>query len=389
MAAAACASGPEPAPTAHRTPAPSPTDTLIASLPRADLTPAGEVQRTIDAVIDGHFARAASRRTWLMTDKPLYQPGETLWFRAELRQTATLVAGPQVGVTALLISPRGATAAEKRVLAKDGFAANDFIIPPEAEGGEYTLKVVVDDGTVGERKIIVNTYEAPRLQKNLELLRKAYGPGDPVTASLQVKRSTGEPFAARAVTAVATVDDVEIARLPVTLDHEGKGIIRFDLPASIERGDGLLTVLAPDGGVTESVQKRIPILLKSLDLALFPEGGDLIEGLPGRVYLEAKNSMGKPADVEGRVVDDRGAEVATFKSVHDGMARFDVTPAAGRAYRVEITRPTGIAKTFEVPAAKRTGCVLRSVDPFDELRAGGSDDLEIAAWCSQAQTLVV
>jgi hypothetical protein len=141
-------------------------------------------------------------------------------------------------------------------------------------------------------------------------------------------------------------------------------------------------VLTPDGGITESVQKRIPILLKSLDVAMFPEGGDLIEGLPGRVYLSAKNSLGKPADVEGRVVDDRGAEIASFKSLHDGMARFDVTPAAGRAYRVEITRPAGIARTFEIPAAKRSGCVLRTLD-------GSEGELELAAWCSEAQTLIV
>jgi len=107
LAAAACASGPDPAPTTSHTQPPTPTDTLIADLPRADLSPASDVQRKIDSAIDGHFARAATRRGWVMTDKPLYQPGETVWFRAELRQSATLVAGPQVGVTAQLVSPRG------------------------------------------------------------------------------------------------------------------------------------------------------------------------------------------------------------------------------------------------------------------------------------------
>src|SRR5262249_37550406 len=151
---------------------------------------------------------------------------------------------------------------------------------------------------------------------------------------VQVKRATGEPFAGQTLTGVVTVDDVEVGRVPVTTDAEGKALVRFTLPASIARGDGLLTVLATDGGLTESVQKRIPILLKNVKVDLSPEGGDLVEGLPGRVYLAAANSMGKPADVAGRVVDDRGEKIAEFTSLHDGMARFEITPQAGRSYRV-------------------------------------------------------
>jgi hypothetical protein len=385
--AAACASGPEPGPTptlqaAHR---PSATDHLVASLPPAKLLPATDHQRKIDDLIDAHFGRAASTRGYVMTDKPLYQPGETVWFRTDVIAASTLTAAGARGTTVQLVSPRGAVAAEKRVLAQGGVAANDLELPPELDGGEYTLRVSVDGGGAVERKIIVNTYEAPRLKKELELLRKAYGAGDAVVASLKIARATGEPFAGKSVTAVATVDDAEVARLPVALDAAGNGTVRFTLPAAIARGDGLLTVLVPDGGVTESIQKRIPILLKTVDVALYPEGGDLVEGLPGRVYLAATNSLGKPADVEGRVVDDRGDAVASFTSLHDGMARFDLTPAAGRAYRVEITRPAGIARTFELPSAKQAGCVRRAVDDVDGQRAA----VDVAAWCTEAQTLTV
>src|SRR5688500_11981723 len=81
-----CASGPEPGPAAgpthgHR---PTPVDSLVASLPPAKLLPATDTQRKIDAAVDGFFQRAATRRGYIMTDKPLYQPGETVWFRAEL-----------------------------------------------------------------------------------------------------------------------------------------------------------------------------------------------------------------------------------------------------------------------------------------------------------------
>src|SRR5262249_60837764 len=108
--------------------------------PRAPPPPAGAVQGKIGAAVESPFARTATRRGYIMPDKPLYQPGETIWFRADLRQTTTLAAATNVGVTVQLVTPRGAIALQKRVMAQGGVAANDFEIPAEAEGGEFILR---------------------------------------------------------------------------------------------------------------------------------------------------------------------------------------------------------------------------------------------------------
>src|SRR5262249_30202683 len=230
---------------------------------------------------------------------PLYQPGETVWFRVDLRNTATFTAMAPTGVTVELVTPRGATAVRKRVLVQNGFGANDFMIPAEAEGGGFEIRVTGHEGAAGKRKIVVSTYEAPRLKKEMEFVRKAYGPGDSVVAAVTVKRQTGEPLASQRLTGVVTIDDAEWKRVSVTTDAEGKATVKFDLPTEMGRGDGLLTLLADDGGVTESMQKRIPIVLKEISVALYPEGGELVAGLPGRVYFRAQNALGKPADIEG------------------------------------------------------------------------------------------
>jgi hypothetical protein len=361
-------------------PDPNPSiDKEIRSLPPTPLAGAA----TLDKAISAYLSTLSSQRTYIQTDKPLYQPGETVWFRADLRAARTLAGGLPVGVTMQLVSPRGAVVATKRTLAQNGVARNDFALGADVEGGEYTIKLMADGGATDARKIIVNTYEAPRLMKTLELLRKAYGEGDQVAAALEIKRTTGEPFADRPVTAVVTIDDVETARLAVKTDGGGKAIVRFPLPAKLARGDGLLTVLVEDGGVTESIQKRIPIVMKTLQLAVFPEGGELVDGVPGRVYFMAKTMIGKPADLEGKVIDDRGQVVADFASIHDGMGRFELTPAADRRYHVEITRPAGIVTRVDVPAARADGCVLRSVDQR------GADVLRVAAICKTQRRLQI
>lgn len=352
----------------------------------AGMTPARRVDSdklgTMSERIRDYFQRNPTQRSYVMTDKPLYQPGETIWLRADLRATGSLVAKADMGVNLMLMSPRGAIVAQKRVLAKQGVAQNDFALSPDIEGGEYTITLTADDGTHTTKKIIVNTYEAPRLKKSVELLRKAYGEGDQVSAAIEIKRATGEAFADKALTGIVTVDDIEVARVAIKTDAAGNATAKFQLPAKIARGDGLLTILADDGGVTESIQKRIPIVMKTMQLSLFPEGGDLVEGIPGRVYFMAKNTLGKPADIEGKVVDDRGQVVTTFASIHDGLGRFELAPDADRTYHVEITKPAGIAQKFEVPAAKSGGCVVRSVDDT-------ANKLRVAALCSTSRTVLV
>ncbi|HTM21495.1 MAG TPA: MG2 domain-containing protein [Kofleriaceae bacterium] len=357
---------------------------LLAAQEPAPPLPPGAASVRLDKAIDAFHQHNPSRRGYLAVDKPLYQPGESIWFRAFAVRGFGAEPGDAGGVTVQLVDPRGSVVQEKLVQADGGAASNDFILAPDAVGGEYVLKARAGTGVEVERRVIVSSYQPPRIKKKLEFLRKAYGPGDPVAAAVALHRGTGEPLAAQGVTAQVLLDGAEYKRLPLTTDPGGNLVVRFDLPAHMSRGDGLLTILVSDGGVTESIQKRIPILLDRMQLALYPEGGDLVTGLPGRVYLSARNSMDKPADVEGRVIDDRGDVVAVFRTVHDGLGRFEVVPQPGRSYRAEITRPTGIVGSYPLPAAHADGCSLQAIDDPGSARA----DVRVAVWCSQPRAVV-
>src|SRR4051812_5009794 len=85
----------------------------------AKLAPAKAVKNAkLDATsgsIESYFQRTQTQRAYVMTDKPLYQPGETIWFRADLRATSSLVQKTAWGINAMLMSPRGAMVAQKRI----------------------------------------------------------------------------------------------------------------------------------------------------------------------------------------------------------------------------------------------------------------------------------
>ena len=63
-------------------------------------------------------------------------------------------------------------------------------------GGEYTLIVREANQRFPEqrRKFLVNKYEKPKLNKELDFSRKSYGPGDEVVARCKAKYLDGRPL---------------------------------------------------------------------------------------------------------------------------------------------------------------------------------------------------
>lgn len=341
---------------------------------------------SLSKAVEEQLSAAPGKAIYLMTDKPLYHPGETVWFRAWEVSVKSLGGVPgEHGITFQLLDARGSKVLEKRVLTRAGLATNDFEIPASIAGGSFTLRALSDGGATQDRSITVSAYEAPRIKKTVDFLKTSYGPGDEVTAKVSIEAPTGGPLLGAKAVAIITVDGVEVARNNVYPDEKGRAWVRFVLPSRIAKGEGLLTIQVDGGGFIESIQRRIPIALEDVQVSLFPEGGDLVTGLPARVYLAAKDPRNEPVEVEGQVFDDKGTLVSDFKSLYNGMARFSFTPQKDRSYSVKLTKPRGASagKTFALPAAKATGCTLRAVDDFTS-----SDELKIKVQCTDKQDVL-
>jgi uncharacterized protein YfaS (alpha-2-macroglobulin family) len=240
-----------------------------------------------------------------------------------------------------------------------GFSWN---IPASQAGGEYTVRVSnpFTGDAPAERKFDIRAYRAPRLKSQIVFVRDGYGPGDTVAANLHVDRAEGGIPAGARVSVTARVDGAETWKGETTIDASGNASTSFKLPSAIARGEGTLAMVIQDGGTVETASKTIPILLQTLDLGIYPEGGDLVAGLQNRIYVEGKTPAQKPADMAGVVVNSAGKEVASFRTEHEGRGRFSFTPVKGEAYSLRVTEPAGIKTIFRLPAVKESGVVITS-----------------------------
>ena len=226
-------------------------------------------------------------------------------------------------------------------------------------------------------KFLVNNYPKPQLNKKLDYSRSTYGPGDEVSARCTAFRANGDPVRSQPVEATVLIDnkkygaDGKEATQPLHFQTDDKRtvIVHFKLPATIERGQASLGVTFL-GNPVETIARPLPIVLKKLNVEFYPEGGDLIAGLPNRVYFQVRTTLGKPADLKGRLFEDGNALPVAVATLHDdkepgvnqGEGKFEFTPKAGKKYELQIDSPIGITKRVALPDVKPDGVTLSVPD---------------------------
>ncbi len=360
--------------------------------------------------IDNHFIRGLrdkmnaynqhlpEDRIYLQLDKPLYEPGDDIWLSGYIRNAQTLKPSQQSEIVYVeLISPKGTVEQKLNLIAKNGKVAGDFSLNSEIPGGLYKIKAYTNwmkndgENTAFEKEIQVQDVVLPNLKMKLDFDRKAFGAGDKVTASLELNTNENKPLANARLKYVVNINGVKTTEQTEMTDNEGKHTISFNLPRELKTNDGLLNVMIDYNGNTESISRSIPIVLNKISLSLYPEGGDLVNGLENNVAFKALNEFGKPADVEGIVLTQKGSRVCAFSSYHQGMGAFKINPQPGERYKVKITKPEGIKEEYTVPEALDRGYIL-SVDNTQADRLGisvGSTETEEMSLVAQVRGKLV
>lgn len=308
--------------------------------------------------------------TSISCDKPIYKAGETLYIRGVLLDGAEhkpMAEDKSTDVTVQIRGPKGEIVSSGHTYVTDSVWTHSWAVPPGQAGGEYSiLATYPNEGyTPAKRKFDVRAYRAPRLNSQIQFQRDGYGPGEKVTATLEVKRAEGDIPAGAKVTVNARVDGVEIKADDGTVDATGHCTVNFELPQDIARGEGTLALIVQDGGVIETASKTIPILLQTVDLQMYPEGGDLVAGCKNRVYVQAFQPNGQPADLVAHITTkntdaDGETIIAQFRTEHEGRGRFEFTPEAKKQYFLHIVKPEKIKTVYTLPEVKADGAVIRA-----------------------------
>lgn len=314
-------------------------------------------------------------KVYIQMDRPFYKPGETLWFTAYVRNGASMKPSRMSDIVHVeLLDPKGAVAQSHQLIVRDGKAEGDFQLTTESPGGMYKVKAYTEwmnneeDPAIFQKDIQVQAVVTPRVKMKLDFVREGYAGGAIVEADVTFESLTNQALANREVKYILQVEGETVKEGNARTDTEGKVRVAAQLPDELNSPDALLIVLMNHQGLMESISRSVPVVLNQIDISFFPEGGDLVEGLPGTVAFKATNAYGEAADIAGVVLNEAGTVISRLKSFHRGMGAFDFQPVAGETYKVALAEPFVTEAIYTIPAAMPRGYTL-SVDEIEKNEA--------------------
>ncbi|HTB97087.1 MAG TPA: MG2 domain-containing protein [Terracidiphilus sp.] len=321
----------------------------------------------------------------LTTEKPIYQPSQTIHVRALVLDRDSHHADGGRDLKFELEDSRGNKVFRKAAVTdKFGIASAEFTLADEVNLGAYHLRASMGDAesTPNSAEVTVNVqrYVLPKFKVGIEFTAKDgqqkrdYRPGDHITGTVHANYFFGKPVDHADISLKATAMDVEISQ---AASVEGKtdadGAFHFDLKLpdyfagqTLNQGSAraLLEATVKDSAAhSETRGEPITISESPLLITAVPEGGTLIPGIENEVFILTSYPDGSPAQTAitvhspSRPRDKRGAshdeQLSTDAS---GIAILRITPTAGLdSLHVKADDRKGNRADANVPLQMRAG----------------------------------
>jgi len=285
-------------------------------------------------------------RLLLTSDKPLYQPGQTIHMRALALSTFDLSPARGATVNFLVEDPKGNKVYRESVTASDfGVTAADFTLADLVNQGNYKLSVSIGD-TRSEKTVEVRPYVLPKFGVNVSTDRSFYLPGQRVEGVVQADYFFGKPVAEGQVQVVGSVWDVErtvVVDVSGQADENGTFEFGFDLPeyfagSGLESGQtqfALEVTVVDQTDHAEQTSQVLPIAAQPLVIEAVAESGVLKPWVENIIYVLTSYPDGRPAPATLQISVD-GGEPTELTSGEFGLTEFTFVPQPGGYHVLDV-----------------------------------------------------
>ncbi len=282
-------------------------------------------------------------RVHVLTDRPLYEPGNTVKFRAIALKASDLTPLEERPGTWRVTDPNGELLLEERAPSGQwGVVSGSFPIDRSSASGTWTVSWQ-SGNTNEQRTFTVKPFTLPRFRVEASTAKPFYRRGERPVLKGSVTYSSGAPVANAKLELDWNVSGewppptswVEGNALPKTATTNASGAFTVDLPQVPEDLQGKATLSVAIGAVDaagDRVEGSASVLLSQDMIAVSGvtelEGG-LVEGFNNRVFLRATTADGRL--LEGVTLNVKRLWEPTDKGTdsvvdEDGVASLQVDP---------------------------------------------------------------
>jgi len=346
-----------------------------------------EVNGTVDVVED--------TKIFLSTDKPLYQPGQTMHVRALVLSRPDMVpAGRQDALVEIFDSKGNKVFKKVSRTNRFGVVSARFTLANQVNRGAYNIMMTVGDNQT-DKAVTVDRYVLPKFKVNVQLDRDFYLPSQKVEGTVQAAYFFGKPVADANVK--ITVFDYQAQWVPDrviegTANEEGILHFSYKLPSRligqpVEGGNALMLVeieVEDGGGQQQKEARQLVVARTPLEINVFPESGAVVAGVENDFFVTLTDPAGHPAAGSCKLsFNESGKKRKTIRVKVDrsGLTRVSYTPAAHTGAldlqaRAESDTGGRVDKSFRFDAARTDARVLVRTDK-SLLKVGDSLVLDV------------
>ncbi|MGA3071595.1 MAG: MG2 domain-containing protein, partial [Terracidiphilus sp.] len=325
----------------------------------------------------------------LTTEKPIYQPAQTIHARALALDRAAGRAAGNRKLTFELEDSRGNKVFRKATETdKFGIASAEFALADEVNLGAYHLRALMGETqaptNTAEITLQVERYVLPKFKVAIEFTqknnkpRRDYRPGDHVTGTVRANYFFGKPVDHAEIAIKASSMDVAVFEAASSTGKtDNDGAFHFDLklptyfagrPLSQGAARALVEATVTDSAAhAETRGEPITISESPLLITAVPEGGALIPNIENEVFILASYPDGSPASASLTVhppdrldripyVGEKPEQDRQLTTDAAGVAVLRMNPGSGiESLRIEADDHHGNRASSTVPLQSREG----------------------------------
>lgn len=311
-----------------------------------------------------------TEKVYLHFDKPYYAVGDTIWFKGYLALGQNQPSDLSKVLYVDILSDKDTLVKSLKLKVVNTSAYGSVTLDPLIyKAGNYRIRAYtywmlnskeayfffknIQIGNAIDRKIITN----------ISLKGEDVNKSPQINVRVLYKDPDGNPFANSKINWKVVSNFETIARDKGTTDAQGA--LSLTLTANQKA--------TLDAGVLETVLETLDSRLitstfplknsfSEADIQFFPEGGELIESINGKVGFKAIQEKGLGISVKGEITDNLDKVITTLESQHLGMGAFSFMPETSKTYKANLTFSNGIKKTVPLPAIKSSGITLSAIN---------------------------
>ncbi|MFH0757986.1 MAG: hypothetical protein V2B15_11925 [Bacteroidota bacterium] len=300
---------------------------------------------------------------YLHTDREVYAPADTLWFKAYIRDLGVL-SGTERSRTLFvkLLNDQGDMMDGGRFIIENADATGQFVLSHKLKEGVYYLNAYSSwmqnyaPDQLYTKKILVRNERRKGPQMVVNFDRSSYYKGDTIKANIHCYDALNRDVENVFFTCNVLAGKETVVRSRTRTSLQNNDTIKFILPDQFT-GAAMIRITGNHKGEPLDTAYRIPAI-HAVHVDFFPEGGNIINGLESRIAFKAQNLLGEPVHIAGHIIDRDGTLITAIEAEHDGMGSFFLTADKDQKMFLRLTEPPGIDSLYPLPGGVEQGWQL-------------------------------